>query len=65
MKLSDETLQDAIDFLHQQGNPDHTSSFDQIANTLQFGVSGRDPSDGHRCIFCEKLCGGDSRHRCW
>ena len=58
LKVSKETLQEAVDRLR-------AIYLDSIANLIQFGKEGRDEGDGHRCNFCEKLAGGDSKHRCW
>jgi hypothetical protein len=37
---------------------------DEYADKLQFGEEG-DEYDGHRCRVCNKLAGGDRKHRCW
>jgi len=65
MKLTDETIQTVIDVLRATGSPSGQSTNDDLADMLQFGIEGRDESDGHRCCFCEKLVGGDTSHKCW
>lgn len=61
-----ETIQKVIDqlrlmaTLHVAGNVLH-----RIADELQFGVKGRDPTEGTLCVFCMKDVKGIRTHRCW
>lgn len=60
------TLQEVISALREiGGGSSYQSQENDLANILQFGLEGRDGGDGHRCIFCALLCGGDQSHKCW
>lgn len=40
-------------------------NLEDLADEVQFSIDGKDYYDGHRCRLCEKLVGGDSKHKCW
>jgi hypothetical protein len=57
VRLHIKTITEVIDELRN-------AKMNDLADTLQFGIDGRDDGDGHRCQICDELSVGQA-HKCW